>query len=208
MKSTVPNDDHLLITDTDGPAAQQIKELSAEVNMLRRELMAKGFPSKPSPVAPSSTTIAGTTIAPTGKLPSPTPWKDMVTAESPVISHMNLHYCLPTVVNDKLCVNILEGAASSGVDRWKDWIVGYFVDRKLSFTAVSTIAQNLWGMMWLVLLRRLSVVADRAVERIPTVGDIKKKAGIDGAASLKVLYSLVSSSGTKAVNRVSLFCRI
>ncbi|KAI8560307.1 hypothetical protein RHMOL_Rhmol04G0245400 [Rhododendron molle] len=58
-------------------------------------------------------------------------------------------------------------------------------------------------MMWLVLLRRLSVVADRAVERIPTVGDIKKKAGIDGAASLKVLYSLVSCSGTKVVNRVS-----
>ncbi|KAI8560308.1 hypothetical protein RHMOL_Rhmol04G0245500 [Rhododendron molle] len=119
MKSTVPNDDHLLITDRDGPAAKQIKELSAEVKMLRRELMAKGFPSKPSPAAPS-TTIAGTSISPTGKLPSPTPWKDMVTAESPVISHMTLHYCPPTVVNDKLCVNILEGVASSAVDRWKD----------------------------------------------------------------------------------------
>ncbi|KAI8529342.1 hypothetical protein RHMOL_Rhmol12G0217800 [Rhododendron molle] len=145
-KSTVPNDDHLLVMDTDGPAAKQIMELSAEVNMLRRELMAKGYPSKPSPAAPSSTTIAGTTISPTGKLPSPTPWKDMVAAESPIISHMNLHYCPPTVVNDKLCVNIPEGVAASGVDRWKDWIVGYFVDRKLSCTAVSTITQNLWGI--------------------------------------------------------------
>ncbi|KAI8530468.1 hypothetical protein RHMOL_Rhmol11G0061000 [Rhododendron molle] len=44
------------------------------------------------------------------------------------------------------------------------------------------------------------VVADGAVERIPTVVDIKKKAGIDWAAYLKVLDSLVSSSGSKVVN--------
>ncbi|KAF7112282.1 hypothetical protein RHSIM_RhsimUnG0244800 [Rhododendron simsii] len=35
----------------------------------------------------------------------------------------------------------------------------------------------------------ISIVAGRAVERIPTVVDIKKKAGIDGAASLKNLDS-------------------
>ncbi|KAG5536518.1 hypothetical protein RHGRI_024074 [Rhododendron griersonianum] len=48
----------------------------------------------------------------------------------------------------------------------------------------------------------VSVVADGAVERIPTVVDIKK-AGIDWAAYLKVLDSLVSSSGTKVVNSFS-----
>lgn len=33
-KATTPTYDHLLITDSDGPAAIQIMELSAEVNML------------------------------------------------------------------------------------------------------------------------------------------------------------------------------
>ncbi|KAF7152697.1 hypothetical protein RHSIM_Rhsim01G0154700 [Rhododendron simsii] len=40
------------------------------------------------------------------KLPSPTPWKDMVAAESPEILHMNLRYCPPTVVNDKLWLKL------------------------------------------------------------------------------------------------------
>ncbi|KAI8530327.1 hypothetical protein RHMOL_Rhmol11G0048600 [Rhododendron molle] len=53
----------------------------------------------------------------------------------------------------------------------------------------------------------VSIVADGAVERILIVVHIKKKAGIDGAAYLKVLDSLVSSASTKVVN-VSLFYRI
>ncbi|KAF7127149.1 hypothetical protein RHSIM_Rhsim11G0053500 [Rhododendron simsii] len=49
----------------------------------------------------------------------------------------------------------------------------------------------------------VSVVVDGTVERIPTVVDIKKKVGIDGAAYLKVLDFLVSSFGTKFVNSFS-----
>ncbi|KAH7833020.1 hypothetical protein Vadar_002410 [Vaccinium darrowii] len=39
--ATVPNYDHLLIDASDGPAARQIKELNAEIRMLRKNLEAK-----------------------------------------------------------------------------------------------------------------------------------------------------------------------
>ncbi|KAI8557455.1 hypothetical protein RHMOL_Rhmol04G0012400 [Rhododendron molle] len=63
---------------------------------------------------------------------------------------MNLHYCPPAVVNNGLHVNIPELVASAGVDRWKDWVVGYFVDRKLHFSAVETIAHKIWDQFGLL----------------------------------------------------------
>ncbi|KAI8538362.1 hypothetical protein RHMOL_Rhmol09G0096800 [Rhododendron molle] len=69
---------------------------------------------------------------------------------------------------------------------------------------LSPIMNDVVGVAASAFLVSVSVVADAAVERILTVVDINKKAGIDGAAYLKVLDSLVSSSGTKVVNSFSI----
>ncbi|KAI8571979.1 hypothetical protein RHMOL_Rhmol01G0163100 [Rhododendron molle] len=68
---------------------------------------------------------------------------------------------------------------------------------------VSPIVNDVVGVVASASPVSISILADGAVERIPTIVDIKKKAGIDGAAYLKVLDSLVSSSGTKVVNSFS-----
>ncbi|KAF7126514.1 hypothetical protein RHSIM_Rhsim11G0120400 [Rhododendron simsii] len=138
-KATVPPIDHLLLSESDSSAERQLQQLRTEIVMLREELRMKGlsnpnlaFPGFPAP-SPSN-----------GKLSPPLPWKDVVASDSPLFPRMNLRYCPPSIVNDKLCVTIPEGVDVSGVDKWKDWVVGYFVDRKLPFTVVQSIAKNIW----------------------------------------------------------------
>lgn len=46
-KATVPNDDHLLINHTDGPAARQIKDLKAEILLLNKNLKEKALEMHP-----------------------------------------------------------------------------------------------------------------------------------------------------------------
>ncbi|KAI8569536.1 hypothetical protein RHMOL_Rhmol02G0286200 [Rhododendron molle] len=76
-KATVSSFDHLLPSDADGPAAQQIKQLNTELLMLRRELLGKGVHS-----SPNSAVAVAPAAARTGKPPSPSSWKDVVSADS------------------------------------------------------------------------------------------------------------------------------
>ncbi|KAF7130455.1 hypothetical protein RHSIM_Rhsim10G0151000 [Rhododendron simsii] len=131
-KVTTPTYDHLLITDSDGSAAIQIMELSAEDNMLRKALIEKGLSVSCRPVLP----IAGPPIATYGKIPSPMSWKNMVAPANPLISRMNLHFCLPIVVDNKLCVNIPEAVDSAGVLPNEDGFFFYQFDKAGTYRPV------------------------------------------------------------------------
>ncbi|KAI8536066.1 hypothetical protein RHMOL_Rhmol10G0227000 [Rhododendron molle] len=80
--------------------------------LIAKALIEKGLSVSPRSVLPT----AGPPIATDGKIPSPMSWKDMVAPANPVISRVNLHFCPPIVVDNKLCVNILEAVDSAGVD--------------------------------------------------------------------------------------------
>lgn len=43
-----------------------------------------------------------------------------------------------------------EEVASLGEARWKDCVVGYFVDKKLSFKAANSITDKIWGKYGLI----------------------------------------------------------
>lgn len=138
-KATIPSIDFPLLSESNSSAERQIKQLRAEIVMLREELRMKGL-SNPTLASPGFAAPSPSN----GKLPPPVSWKDVVASDSPLFPRMNLRYCPPSIVNDKLCVTIPEGVDVPGVDKWKDWVVGYFVDRKLPFTAVQSIAKNIW----------------------------------------------------------------
>ncbi|KAF7144208.1 hypothetical protein RHSIM_Rhsim05G0102800 [Rhododendron simsii] len=135
---------HLQFECSDDSVAWQIKTLNAE-NLVLRQKAEDSF----SRVLLDGNSSSLSSV-PIGKPPSPTSWKDIVAPVNPLISRMNLHYCPPAVVNNDLHVNIRESVASAGVDRWKDWVVGYFVDRKLHFTAVKTISHKIWDQFGLL----------------------------------------------------------
>ncbi|KAG5548467.1 hypothetical protein RHGRI_013973 [Rhododendron griersonianum] len=135
---------HFQFECSDDSVARQIKTLAAE-NLV---LCQKAEDSYSRVLLDGNS--SSLSFVPVGKPPSPTSWKDIVAPVNPLISRMNLHYCPPAVVNNDLYVNIPESVASAGVDRWKDWVVGYFVDRKLHFTAVETIAHKIWDQFGLL----------------------------------------------------------
>ncbi|KAI8572963.1 hypothetical protein RHMOL_Rhmol01G0242000 [Rhododendron molle] len=135
---------YLQFACSDDSVARQIKTLTAENLVLRQK--AEDSLSRVLLDGKSSSLSS----VPIGTPPSPTSWKDMVAPVNPLISSMNLHYYPPAVVNNDLHVTIPESVASAGVDRWKDWVVGYFVDRKLHFTAVETIAHKIWDQFGLL----------------------------------------------------------
>ncbi|KAF7136110.1 hypothetical protein RHSIM_Rhsim08G0148700 [Rhododendron simsii] len=123
---------------SDDSMARQIKTLTSENLVLRQ----KAEDSFSMVLLDSNSSLLS--FVPVGKPISPTSWKDIVASVNPLISRMNLHYCPPALENNDLHVNILESFVGAGVDRWKDWVVGYFVDRKLHFTAVETTARKIW----------------------------------------------------------------
>ncbi|KAI8531013.1 hypothetical protein RHMOL_Rhmol11G0104400 [Rhododendron molle] len=62
---------------------------------------------------------------------------------------MHLQYFAPSIVNDKV-VSPPPDVVNLGLDKWKDCVVGYFLDRKLHFKAVKSIAESVWARFGLV----------------------------------------------------------
>lgn len=54
------------------------------------------------------------------------------------------------MANNREIVSPPEEVASLGEARWKDCVVGYFVDKKLSFKAVNSITDKIWGKYGLI----------------------------------------------------------
>ncbi|KAF7113433.1 hypothetical protein RHSIM_RhsimUnG0127000 [Rhododendron simsii] len=137
-KASSPNFDHLPEVATDRPAAKQIKELNAEVLKLKWLLAEKEkLLVSPQP----ETASAGTSLPIAPVLAS---WKDKVVVNTSA-PHMDLQFFAPSVVNEKIVVQPPEEVVTLGTEKWKYCVVGHFIDRKLSFNAVKTIAEKVWA---------------------------------------------------------------
>ncbi|KAI8536165.1 hypothetical protein RHMOL_Rhmol10G0235200 [Rhododendron molle] len=74
-------------------------------------------------------------MATSTKNSSSTPtWKDKEIATDPMPNRMHLQYYAPSIVDDKVIVSPPSDVVNLGLDKWKDCVVGYFLDR-LSYVA-------------------------------------------------------------------------
>ncbi|KAG5547308.1 hypothetical protein RHGRI_013103 [Rhododendron griersonianum] len=115
-KASVPMD------SSDGPALRQIKELNVELINLKRLLDEKDKVLQQAGVTSSGISNPSSSVVP------PVSWKDKVVAGEPVVPRMALQYFAPSVVNEKLVVNPPEEVVLLGSEKWKDCVVGYFID--------------------------------------------------------------------------------
>ncbi|KAG5544422.1 hypothetical protein RHGRI_016994 [Rhododendron griersonianum] len=125
---TVENTDHLCIDDTDGPTAKQIKSLNAEIQYLRKELESK---------TPIEAVLSTGVVS-----PKPT-WTDVVT-QDPSGPRMKLSFHPPQVKEARVVVCPPEDVVEAGIAKWNNCVVGYFLDKKLPFGAISNIAFRIW----------------------------------------------------------------
>lgn len=57
---------------------------------------------------------------------------------------MKLEYIPPVILNDRVVVSPPKDVEEFGQSKWRRCIVGHFLDKKLSFTAVRNIAMRIW----------------------------------------------------------------
>ncbi|KAG5545182.1 hypothetical protein RHGRI_017610 [Rhododendron griersonianum] len=124
---------HLQIEDSDGSSAKQIKCLSTEILLLRYQLSNKIVEKSPL----------------SNQVVSVSSWKDVVSPAMEV-KRLALQYFPPTSVNDRILVTPPSGLGEAGVEKWKNCMVGFFLDKKLPFLSVQSIAFNAWGKKGLV----------------------------------------------------------
>lgn len=78
-------------------------------------------------------------------------WKDKVVGDGDVSApRMVLQYYAPSVVNEKVVVQPPEEVVSLGNEKWKDCVVGHFIDRNMAFKSVRFIAERIWAKFGLV----------------------------------------------------------
>lgn len=138
-KASIPTTESTI----DGPAAKQIRDLNQEVSQLKWLLAEKEKLLGSKLLAPAS---PGTSLPVASVMTS---WKDRVVVNSSA-PRMDLQYFAPTVVNEKIVVQPPEEVVSLGIEKWKDCVVGYFLDKKLSFDAVKSIAEKVWAKFGLI----------------------------------------------------------
>ncbi|KAI8550471.1 hypothetical protein RHMOL_Rhmol06G0109100 [Rhododendron molle] len=139
QSATILNEDHLTPCATDAPAIRQIKELNAENARLRRLLDNKTV-SGPGNVLSWSNVVANgsTMVAGSGDGTTVTP-ASWVAPEK-----MKLEYIPPVVLNDRVVVSPPANVEALGQSKWEKCIVGHFLDKRLGFSGVRTIAMNIW----------------------------------------------------------------
>ncbi|KAF7129953.1 hypothetical protein RHSIM_Rhsim10G0134500 [Rhododendron simsii] len=63
---------------------------------------------------------------------------------------MDLQFFPPAIVNEKIVVQPPEEVVTLRNEKWKDCVVGYFIDRKLPFATVKSIAEKIWAKFGLI----------------------------------------------------------
>ncbi|KAF7144689.1 hypothetical protein RHSIM_Rhsim04G0075300 [Rhododendron simsii] len=126
---TVSNTDHFEIQEGDTPTVRQIKGLSQEVTALRKELESTNI---------LIASLKGQELAPEVKVDSGSSWKDKVSPPGETPVRMNLRYFPPDVDGEKVRVSPPEHVDIQGSVKWKNCIVGHFVDKKLPFLVVQS----------------------------------------------------------------------
>lgn len=131
---TVSNNEHLEIRENDTPTVKQIKGLNKEIRALRSELDEKDK-------LIDSLKVKGPTL---GVLDTGSSWKDKVSPPSVSHTRMNLQFFPPVVEGERIRVSPPKDVELQGAVKWKDCLVGHFVDKKLPFLSVKSIATNIW----------------------------------------------------------------
>ncbi|KAI8560536.1 hypothetical protein RHMOL_Rhmol04G0264500 [Rhododendron molle] len=129
----VYNNEHLEIQENDTPTVKQIKGLNQGVRALRSELDEKDKLLE-------SLKVKGLTL---GVLDTCSSWKDKVSPPSVSHTRMNLQFFPPVVEGERIRVSSPKEVELQGAMKWKDCLVGHFVDKKLPFLTVKSIATNI-----------------------------------------------------------------
>ncbi|KAI8541498.1 hypothetical protein RHMOL_Rhmol08G0065700 [Rhododendron molle] len=72
-------------------------------------------------------------------------WKDKVSPPTEGPKRMDLQYFPPELDGEKVKVSPPKSVEVLGAERWKDCIVGHFVDKKLPYLMVRSFAFKMWG---------------------------------------------------------------
>lgn len=78
------------------------------------------------------------------------PWKEVVTNSGKSAPHMQFQYFPPVVEEDEILVSPPPEVEEAGALSWSNCVVGYFLDKKLPFYAVDSIAHKLWDKFGLI----------------------------------------------------------
>ncbi|KAF7154330.1 hypothetical protein RHSIM_Rhsim01G0145600 [Rhododendron simsii] len=133
---TISSNDHLEIHEGDTPTVQQITGLTKEVSVLCNDLIAK------TKLIESLNVKDQIPVTGQGVRAS---WKDKVSPPSVSHSRMKLQFFPPAVEGETIRVPPPQHVEILGAEQWKNCIVGHFVDKKLPFLSVRSIAFNNWG---------------------------------------------------------------
>ncbi|KAF7152803.1 hypothetical protein RHSIM_Rhsim01G0069100 [Rhododendron simsii] len=131
---TIDNTEHLEIQADDSPTVRQINSLNAEVRALRAEVEEK------RKLLASCSVRTDPVVLTTGSS-----WKDIVSPITDGHKRMDLQFFPPQMDGEKVTVSPPKSVELLGAERWKDCIVGHFVDKKLPYLMVRSFAFNRWG---------------------------------------------------------------
>lgn len=116
---TVTNNDHFEIQEDDTPTVKQLKGLSKELRDLRSELDGK------------YKLIESLRNPEPGGVEKGSSWRDKVAPPGVTKSRMQLQYFPPMVDGERVRVSPPSVVELQGVEKWKDCLVGHFVDKKI-----------------------------------------------------------------------------
>lgn len=135
---------HLLISESDDVYVKQIKSLSTEILLLRSQVEDKMVQKSVSSNSGVDPRVSDVGKEPRISASSYSSWKNVV---NPVkeVQHLKLKFIPPTMLHDRVSVSPPATLGVEGAERWQRCMVGYFLDKKLSFKAVESIASKIWG---------------------------------------------------------------
>ncbi|KAE9445459.1 hypothetical protein C3L33_22645, partial [Rhododendron williamsianum] len=135
LESVTVNHDYLEIKADDTPTVKQIKGLNQEIRALRAELDSKHK---------LINSINGSGIVLPGGVEMGSSWKDKVAPPGVSNTRMTFQYFPPTVEGDRITVSPPCAVEVKGAEKWKNCLVGHFVDKKIPFLAVRSVAFKKW----------------------------------------------------------------
>ncbi|KAF7127540.1 hypothetical protein RHSIM_Rhsim11G0071500 [Rhododendron simsii] len=118
------------------PSVRQLETLTAENLCLRSELakaQASGVSGKDTDKVMESPTPHA----------QPSSWKDKVTVNSGVHHRLNLEFLPPLVLEDRVVISP-PPEVELGLAKWKNCLVGHFLDKKVPFPLVRNITMKIW----------------------------------------------------------------